>query len=203
VIDEGGGAWHAHRGAVRYLARYQCVLPEVARQETIYPSARSTSWTSASSRPSTSPGWRGQSGPPARSSSRTSSSASPNYLWDEWFTINRVYDREFQFKGYYCDVITPIQKSCTKLAVTDLFLDVFVFPTELVGRGRGRVRGRGLAWAYGREHPEARAEAVTSSWAWSSQGISAPMREAVPQGPAAHAARAARPFPMIARARAT
>ena len=50
------------------------------------------------------------------------------YLWDEWFTINRVYDREFQFKGYYCDVITPIQKSCTKLAVTDLFLDVFVFP---------------------------------------------------------------------------
>jgi predicted RNA-binding protein associated with RNAse of E/G family len=50
------------------------------------------------------------------------------YIWDEWYTVNRVYDRDLGFKGYYCDIITPIQKSCTRLALTDLFLDLFVFP---------------------------------------------------------------------------
>lgn len=50
------------------------------------------------------------------------------YIWDEWFNVIRVYDRDMEFKGYYCDIMTPIQKSCTRLAATDLFLDVFVFP---------------------------------------------------------------------------
>jgi len=50
------------------------------------------------------------------------------YIWDEWFNVIRVFDSDIEFKGYYCDIMTPIQKSCTKLAATDLFLDFFFFP---------------------------------------------------------------------------
>ena len=49
-------------------------------------------------------------------------------FWDKWYNVISVYDEDLEFKGYYSDILTPIQKTWTLVTATDLFLDVFVFP---------------------------------------------------------------------------
>jgi predicted RNA-binding protein associated with RNAse of E/G family len=49
-------------------------------------------------------------------------------FWDKWFNVISVYDEDLEFKGYYSDILTPVQKTWTLVTATDLFLDVFVFP---------------------------------------------------------------------------
>ena len=48
------------------------------------------------------------------------------FIWDEWFNIIAIYDEALEFKGHYCDIMTPIQKSLVTYSATDLFLDLFV-----------------------------------------------------------------------------
>ena len=49
-------------------------------------------------------------------------------FWDKWFNVIRLYDRHIEFKGFYTDIITPVQKTWTLVTATDLFLDFFMFP---------------------------------------------------------------------------
>lgn len=49
-------------------------------------------------------------------------------FWDQWFNVISVYDERMEFKGYYSDILTPIQKTWTLVTTTDLFLDLFMFP---------------------------------------------------------------------------
>jgi predicted RNA-binding protein associated with RNAse of E/G family len=49
-------------------------------------------------------------------------------FWDKWYNVIRCYDRDFEFKGYYTDIITPVQKTWTLVESTDLFLDFFMYP---------------------------------------------------------------------------
>jgi predicted RNA-binding protein associated with RNAse of E/G family len=49
-------------------------------------------------------------------------------FWDQWYNVISVYDQAFEFKGYYSDILTPIQKTWTLVTTTDLFLDMFMFP---------------------------------------------------------------------------
>ena len=49
-------------------------------------------------------------------------------FWDKWFNVIRIYGRDLEFKGFYTDIITPIQKTWTLVTATDLFLDLFMFP---------------------------------------------------------------------------
>jgi predicted RNA-binding protein associated with RNAse of E/G family len=49
-------------------------------------------------------------------------------FWDKWFNVISVYDDDLEFKGYYSDILTPVQKTWTLVTTTDLFLDMFVHP---------------------------------------------------------------------------
>lgn len=49
-------------------------------------------------------------------------------FWDQWYNVISVFDADLRFKGYYSDVLTPIQKTWTLVTATDLFLDVFMHP---------------------------------------------------------------------------
>jgi len=46
----------------------------------------------------------------------------------EWHDIGAIYDPEKNFKGYYCDIATPIRRVPNGYEMTDLFLDLWVFP---------------------------------------------------------------------------
>ena len=46
----------------------------------------------------------------------------------EWHDIGAIYDPEKNFKGYYCDIVTPIRRVPNGYEMTDLFLDLWVFP---------------------------------------------------------------------------
>jgi predicted RNA-binding protein associated with RNAse of E/G family len=49
-------------------------------------------------------------------------------FWDQWFNVISVYDEDLVFKGYYTDILTPIQKTWNVVTATDLFLDLFMAP---------------------------------------------------------------------------
>jgi predicted RNA-binding protein associated with RNAse of E/G family len=49
-------------------------------------------------------------------------------FWDQWYNVISVFDEDLEFKGYYTDILTPIQKAWTLVTSTDLFIDLFVFP---------------------------------------------------------------------------
>jgi predicted RNA-binding protein associated with RNAse of E/G family len=49
-------------------------------------------------------------------------------FWDQWYNVVSVYDGDLVFKGYYSDILTPIQKTWNLVTMTDLFLDFFMFP---------------------------------------------------------------------------
>jgi len=46
----------------------------------------------------------------------------------EWHDIGAIYDRHKGFKGYYCDICTPIKKTSDGYEMTDFFIDLWVFP---------------------------------------------------------------------------
>lgn len=45
-----------------------------------------------------------------------------------WHDIGAVYEGLGELRGYYCDIITPIRRTCEGFRTTDLFLDLWVFP---------------------------------------------------------------------------
>jgi predicted RNA-binding protein associated with RNAse of E/G family len=49
-------------------------------------------------------------------------------FWDRWYNVISVYDSDLEFKGYYSDILTPVQKTWTLVTTTDLFLDLFMYP---------------------------------------------------------------------------
>ena len=51
-------------------------------------------------------------------------------FWDQWYNVISIYDADLEFKGYYSDILTPIQKTWNVVTSTDLFLDFFMFPNE-------------------------------------------------------------------------
>ena len=46
----------------------------------------------------------------------------------EWFDIGAIYDTDMNFKGYYCDICTPMKRVSNGFEITDFVLDVWVFP---------------------------------------------------------------------------
>lgn len=46
----------------------------------------------------------------------------------DWHDVGAVYDREKNFKGYYCDLCSPIKKVPDGYEITDYFLDLWLFP---------------------------------------------------------------------------
>ena len=42
--------------------------------------------------------------------------------------LGAIYDREKKFEGYYCDLCTPIKRGPHGYKMTDLFLDLWIFP---------------------------------------------------------------------------
>ena len=46
----------------------------------------------------------------------------------DWHDVGAVYDCEKNFKGYYCDLCSPIEKVPDGYEITDYFLDLWLFP---------------------------------------------------------------------------
>ncbi len=46
----------------------------------------------------------------------------------DWYDVVRIYDKEKKFVGYYCDIKTPSKRIEGGFELTDLFLDLWVFP---------------------------------------------------------------------------
>jgi len=46
----------------------------------------------------------------------------------EWHDVGAVYNTEKVFMGYYSDIATPIKRLANGYEMTDLFLDLWVFP---------------------------------------------------------------------------
>ncbi len=45
-----------------------------------------------------------------------------------WYDTGVVYDSIGRFKGYYCDILKPVERRPDGYETTDLFLDLWVFP---------------------------------------------------------------------------
>ena len=45
----------------------------------------------------------------------------------DWHDLGAIYDRENRFKGYYCDICTPMKKVSDGYESTDFFLDLWIF----------------------------------------------------------------------------
>ena len=45
-----------------------------------------------------------------------------------WHDLGAIYDREKRFKGYYCDICTPLKRISDGYELTDFFLDLWIFP---------------------------------------------------------------------------
>lgn len=45
----------------------------------------------------------------------------------DWYDLGAIYDREKEFKGYYCDICTPMKNVSDGYEITDFFLDLWVF----------------------------------------------------------------------------
>ncbi len=51
------------------------------------------------------------------------------FFFHKWFTVLRIMDKNFQLKGWYCDLSTPARFDGRTLTFTDLALDFFVTPS--------------------------------------------------------------------------
>ncbi len=49
---------------------------------------------------------------------------------NEWYNIIKVYKPDGRFIGYYCDINTPIERFDGGYRCTDLFLDLWVYPSR-------------------------------------------------------------------------
>jgi predicted RNA-binding protein associated with RNAse of E/G family len=49
-----------------------------------------------------------------------------------WYDIGKFYDRTRKWVGYYCDILKPVSRlmrgQCRTTTLTDLFLDLWMFP---------------------------------------------------------------------------
>ncbi len=45
-----------------------------------------------------------------------------------WHDLGKIYRPDGEFHGYYCDIIRPARRTPTGVEITDLFLDLWVFP---------------------------------------------------------------------------
>ena len=48
--------------------------------------------------------------------------------YKNWHDIAAIYDEQKNFKGYYCDICSPVKKNTDGYEITDLFLDLWIFP---------------------------------------------------------------------------
>jgi predicted RNA-binding protein associated with RNAse of E/G family len=51
---------------------------------------------------------------------------------DRWYDIGKLYDRDWNWVGYYCDIIKPVgkllQTRSRTITLTDLYLDLWIWP---------------------------------------------------------------------------
>jgi predicted RNA-binding protein associated with RNAse of E/G family len=55
-------------------------------------------------------------------------SVSKYHFYNEFFSIIVYQDREGRVLGYYCDLITPLQRKGDEYFLIDLILDLWIFP---------------------------------------------------------------------------
>jgi predicted RNA-binding protein associated with RNAse of E/G family len=48
--------------------------------------------------------------------------------YKNWHDFASIYDAQKKFKGYYCDICSPIKKISDGFIITDLFLDLWIYP---------------------------------------------------------------------------
>jgi predicted RNA-binding protein associated with RNAse of E/G family len=59
-------------------------------------------------------------------------SVEKHLFYDEYFTIMKICDTEGQLLGYYSDVATPLQKTNDEYSLSDLILDVWIYPNSTI-----------------------------------------------------------------------
>ena len=59
-------------------------------------------------------------------------SVSKYHFYKEFFNIVVYQDRAEKVLGYYCDVVTPLQRKGDEYFLTDLILDLWIFPDDRV-----------------------------------------------------------------------
>ena len=62
------------------------------------------------------------------SQSETIHSVTKYYFYNEHFDVLVFHDGEGNLLGYYCDIVTPLEKIGNEYFVTDLLLDLWVAP---------------------------------------------------------------------------
>lgn len=45
-----------------------------------------------------------------------------------WYDVGKIYNRNNEWTGYYCDIIVPVVRTESRFEITDLFLDLWVYP---------------------------------------------------------------------------
>jgi hypothetical protein len=55
-------------------------------------------------------------------------SVSKTLFYHAFFSIVAYHDRAGKILGYYCDIVTPLQRKGDEYFLTDLILDLWVFP---------------------------------------------------------------------------
>jgi hypothetical protein len=53
-----------------------------------------------------------------------------NYFYAEYFDVLACYGLDGALAGYYCDIVTPLQKVGDEYFITDLFLDYWLAPGQ-------------------------------------------------------------------------
>ena len=53
-----------------------------------------------------------------------------HYYYNEYFDVLAFYDTGGELAGYYCDIVTPLQKVGAEYFLTDLFLDYWLVPGQ-------------------------------------------------------------------------
>ena len=70
--------------------------------------------------------WRQQLLPPGT----LLSAVRKHYFYTEYFDVLAFYVRDGELAGYYCDIVTPLQKVGAEYFLTDLFLDYWLAPGQ-------------------------------------------------------------------------
>jgi len=55
------------------------------------------------------------------------------FFYNEFFDILALHDKRGNLLGYYCDIVTPLEKAGNEYFITDLVLDLWISP-ELTAR---------------------------------------------------------------------
>jgi predicted RNA-binding protein associated with RNAse of E/G family len=53
-----------------------------------------------------------------------------HYFYTEYFDVLAFYGLDGELAGYYCDIVTPLQKVGAEYFLTDLFLDFWLAPGQ-------------------------------------------------------------------------